>query len=73
MKTIKFNLNRFCFDHRLTLPELSAKTNIPYQTVWGMMRRESVKLSFIKILESHFGDCSRYIIKGKNKNPRKVA
>jgi hypothetical protein len=73
MRTIAFNLKQMCFDRRVTLPEVSMKTGVPYPSIWGMYKRGTIKLSFLRELESHFGDCSEYILKSDINHGKRVA
>lgn len=72
MNMIPFNFAQFCRDKRVNLPVVANKTGVSYVGVWEMAKRESIKATFLGTLESHFGDCSKYIIKSK-KRTTKVA
>lgn len=73
MNKISFNMNEFCISNRITLPELAEKTKHSYVGVWEMAKRGTIKLSYLRTLETHFGDCSRYIIKSEIKHGKRVA
>ena len=61
MNSIPFNLTEFLFDKRLTIKELSVITGITRTGIWQMSKRGTVKMSFLRKLESFFGDCSKYM------------
>lgn len=60
MKT-PFDLHSFLIDNRLTANELALKMNVHIDTIYKIQRRRTVKVSFLKSLESLFGDCNKYI------------
>ncbi|MAT59873.1 MAG: hypothetical protein CMF23_18005 [Ignavibacteriae bacterium] len=60
---VNFNFTNFLFDKRISAPELAKKLKVSYVGVWEMQKRGTIKLSFLRQLESIFGDCSDYIIK----------
>lgn len=61
MNSIPFNLTEFLFDKRLTINELSVITGNTRTGIWQMSKRGTVKMSFLRKLESSFGDCSKYM------------
>lgn len=62
MNTFNFNFDSFFIDNRISASELSEKMDINYSSVWAMVKRKSIKMAFLRQLESLFGDCSKYII-----------
>lgn len=61
MNTININLSQLFFDKRISLPEVSKKTKIPYQTLWSSFRASKITIGNLRKLEEHFGDCTNYI------------
>lgn len=59
---ISFDLNKFLFNNRLNLTELSIKINQPKRSLYAMADRGTIKPSFLRKLEEKFGDCEEYII-----------
>jgi predicted transcriptional regulator len=49
-------------EKRLTLPELSQRTGIPYPTVLRLSKKEDIKISSIRKMEEDLGDLSSFII-----------
>lgn len=63
MSKVKFDFDSFFLKNKLSVPELGDKLSIEYRTLYPMIKRGSVKYSFLRQLESIFGDCSDYIVK----------
>lgn len=61
MNPITFNLAKFLFDKRMTIKELAILTGMTRTAVWQMKERGTIKMSFLRKLESNFGDCSNYL------------
>lgn len=61
MNPITFNLAKFLFDKRMTIKELAILTSVTRTAIWQMKERGTIKMSFLRKLESHFGDCSKYL------------
>ncbi len=61
MNPITFNLAKFLFDKRMTIKELATLTGMTRTAIWQMKERGTIKMSFLRKLESHFGDCSKYL------------
>lgn len=61
MNPITFNLAKFLFDKRMTIKELATLTGMTRTAIWQMKERGTIKMNFLRKLESHFGDCSKYL------------
>jgi hypothetical protein len=70
---LNFNLELFLHERRLSIGDLSREVSLPYKSIDIMARRGTVKPKFIRLLESHFGDCSKYIIKSDINHGKRVA
>jgi len=66
MNAIKFNLEQLLLEKRKTAVELSRLTKKNYSSIWFMVKNKKIQMPFFRQLESHFGDCSKYIIKSDN-------
>jgi predicted transcriptional regulator len=60
MKT-PFDLQAFLLEKRLTPIEVATKLEVHIDTIYKIQKRGTVKMSFLKLLETHFGDCSQFI------------
>lgn len=58
---IQFNFTQFQTDQRITTKELAKKMGQLYVTISIMVRRGTVKLSFLRELEKRFGNLQKYI------------
>lgn len=63
MRMIGFRISDFLFDKRISQTELAKIMKQPTRSIGFMIVRGTVKPSFIKKLESKYGDLSEYIIK----------
>jgi hypothetical protein len=62
MSKVKFDFDSFFLSTKVSIPELGEKLRMEYRTLYPMIKRGTVKLSFLKNLESIFGDCTEFII-----------
>jgi hypothetical protein len=62
---LNFNLELFLHERRLSIGDLSKEVKRPYKSIEVMTKRGTVKPNFIRLLESRYGDCSKYIIRDK--------
>jgi hypothetical protein len=62
---IKFDLSRFLLEKRFSHSDLGKILKHPQRSISYMVERQTVKPSFLKKLESLFGDLSEYIIDEK--------
>lgn len=56
-----FNFKQFLLDQRITTKELAQKMGELYVTVSVMVKRGTIKLSFLRELEKRFGNLQKYI------------
>lgn len=70
---IQFDLDRFLKDHHYGVSELVPLVGMTYMAIVKIKKRGTVKPKFIRHLESHFGDCSKYIIKSEINHGKRVA
>ena len=56
-----FNFKQFLLDQRLTTKELAQKMGELYVTISVMVKRGTIKLSFLRELEKRFGNLQKYI------------
>ena len=61
MNKIKFRLRDFLKDKRVTTGELAKILKVSQVGISKMAMRGSLKVSTLRALESHFGDCSKYL------------
>lgn len=61
MNKLEFRLKDFLRDKRVTTAELAKLLGVSGPGVVKMVYRGSIKLSVLRKLESHFGDCSKYL------------
>lgn len=59
---ITFNFDQFLLDNRLGIYELADKSSIKVQTLYAVKNRGTIKMKFLRRLERHFGDLSKYIV-----------
>lgn len=62
MNSVNMNLSKLFFDKRISLPEVSKRAKIPYQTLWNAFRQGKVTITNLRKIEKYFGDCTDYII-----------
>lgn len=62
---ITFNLALFLFDKRKSVNDLAKQLRMPRKSIDVMLERGTVKPSFLALLETNFGDCSKYIKRPK--------
>ncbi len=60
---IQFNLRNLLTDKRIEVDEIAFILSCHPDTIYKIIKRKTVKPSFLRLLEKHFGDCSQYIIK----------
>jgi len=58
-----FDLTRFLFEKRYSEADLARMVKQPINSIKIMCERGTIKFSFLRKLESIFGDCSEYIVK----------
>jgi hypothetical protein len=63
MSSTTFNMCEFLFDKRMLTHDLANITDKTNAAIWYMRKRGTIKVSYLRTLESHFGDCSKYINK----------
>ncbi len=61
MNKLEFRLKDFLKDRRLSTLELANLLGVTRFGVEKMALRGSIKVSILRKLESHFGDCSKYM------------
>lgn len=61
MNKLEFRLKDFLKDKRVTTGELATILGVSRPGIEKMVYRGSIKLSFLRKLESSFGDCSKYL------------
>jgi len=69
---ISFDFNQLLLEQRKSPSDMAKLLRMPLRSITFMIDRGTVKPSFISILETHFGDCSKYIIKSKNRTKVKA-
>lgn len=60
---INFDLSQLLIDKRKSVSDLSKLLRTPHKSIGFMVERGTIKPSFLATLETHFGDCSKYIKK----------
>ncbi|MBS3945282.1 MAG: hypothetical protein KGZ42_07285 [Melioribacter sp.] len=62
---ITFDFNQLLFDKRKSVSDISKLLRTPFKSISVMIERGTIKPSFLALLETHFGDCSKYVKKQK--------
>lgn len=58
---VAFDFSGFLLDKRKSISNMAKLLRMPVRSISIMTIRGTVKPSFIELLETHFGDCSKYI------------
>jgi len=64
---ISFDFNGLLLEQRKSISNMAKLLRMPVRSISIMIERGTIKPSFLAILETHFGDCSKYMIKSKNR------
>ncbi len=68
ISTIQFDFEKFIVNERTSISEIAKKTYTSYVGIWQMIKRGSLKPTFLrKLEESYKKDLSAYIIKEQSK------
>jgi hypothetical protein len=59
---LKFNMKKMADDKRISLPDIAKVLKKPYQSIWYMSNKNTIKPNTLGKLEAVYGDLSGYVI-----------
>lgn len=61
MNTVNFDLKALLLRKRITITEMAKALNVPYITIHTIAKRGRMRLSTLRSIEAHYGDCTDFI------------